>query len=148
MVIHPICVFFKTTRGYLSHISLINMGHVSEISAANASWAPWSGCCSTQKPGDWLDFSMSKTLRQMGFNSNNGYCMCVYIVYIYTYVYNIYILGILTNKMNMSISSGFTCLVFWWGIHAISFFFFASPCGDGRFNQVPPEPLNIAWLMG
>jgi hypothetical protein len=46
----------------------------------------------------------------MGFNSNNGYCMCVYIVYIYKY--NIYILGILTNKMNMSISSGFTCLVF------------------------------------
>ena len=36
--------------------------------------------------------------------------VCVCILYIYKY--NIYILGILTNKMNMSISSGFTCLVF------------------------------------
>ena len=66
------------------------------------------GCFGATATG-WI-FSMSKTLRQMGFNSNNGYCMCVYIVYIYKY--NIYILGILTNKMNMSISSGFTCLVF------------------------------------
>jgi len=39
-------------------------------------------------------------------------CVCILYIYIYTYVYNIYILGILTNKMNMSISSGFTCLVF------------------------------------